>query len=80
MFGYHNIWEIINLALVIGILRGLGYFDSFLLVSVPALYLYLSRKLWMQKGLENVDNDFFAFVLLSFNFLYLGFFSSILIF
>tara|TARA_Y100000996_G_scaffold344365_1_gene282087 strand:- start:226 stop:468 length:243 start_codon:yes stop_codon:yes gene_type:complete len=80
MFGYHNIWEIINLALVIGILGGLGYFDSFLLVSVPALYLYLSRKLWMQKGLENVDNDFFAFVLLSFNFLYLGFFSSILIF
>ena len=80
MFGYHNIWEIINLALVIGILGGLGYFDSLLLVSVPALYLYLSRRLWMQKGLENVDNDFFAFVLLSFNFLYLGFFSSILFF
>ncbi len=80
MFGYHNKWEIINLALVIIVLGGLGYFDSFLLVLVPMLYLYLSRILWKQKGLENVDNDFFAFVLLSFNFLYLGFFSLILIF
>tara|TARA_Y100001958_G_scaffold92380_1_gene63000 strand:- start:588 stop:830 length:243 start_codon:yes stop_codon:yes gene_type:complete len=80
MFGYHNKWEIINLALVLFVLGGFGYFTSPLLISVPVLYLYLSRRLWMQKGLENVDNDFFAFVLLSFNFLYLGFFSSILIF
>ena len=80
MLRYHNIWEIINLVLVLFVLGSLGYFSSLLLILVPALFYYLSRILWKQKGIENVENDFFAFILLSFDFLYIGFFSSILFF
>ena len=72
-------WEIIYLALIV-VLVSLGYFDILSLILVAAPYFYFSIKLWHQKRIEYIDNDFFAFLLISFNLLYLGLFSSILIF